>query len=88
MWEKGKILAACMFAMAWWSVFYPELCFAEGSCEMVQTAETGKEDGHVTALQDGETDIVSGLLHAEDDEIVISSRLLEWCEERLSDRKE
>ena len=78
MWEKGKMLVACMFAMAWWGIFYPELCFAEGTCETVQTAEA----------QNGEEDAFSGILRAGDDEIVISSRLLEWCEEKLFDSKE
>lgn len=76
MWKKGRMLMACMFAAVWWSVFYPELCFAEGTCEAVQTAETENEAGQ------------TGILRADEDEIVISSRLLEWCEEKLFDRKE
>lgn len=101
MWKKGRMLAACMFALAWWSVFYPELCFAEGTCETVQTPETESAAGSTEILQGSETggteqgvsaqngnaDAASGILKAGDDEIVISSRLLEWCEERLSDRK-
>jgi len=95
MWKKGKMLAACMFAMAWWSIFYPELCFADGTCETVQTAEeknavgqTADKTGKGALIQNGGTNRASGILQAENDEIVISSRLLEWCEEKLLDRKE
>lgn len=97
MWEKGRVLAACMFAAAWWSIFYPELCFSEGTCETVWS-ETAEEEAGQTAVLQGreageagqgaETDTASGIMRAKDDEIVISSRLFEWCEERLFDRKE
>lgn len=97
MWEKGKMLAACVFALAWWSIFYPELCFAEGTFETMQTAETEVTAAETVIWQDQEvdetgqsaaTDKTSGFLRARDDEVVISSRLLEWCEERLSAKKE
>lgn len=97
MWKKGKMLAVCMFAMAWWSVFYPELCFTEETCEVVQTAKAEEEAGPGviprggeagTSAQGSEDDTASGILWAGDDEVVISSRLLEWCGERLFDRKE
>lgn len=97
MWEKIRMLAVCMFAMAWWSVFYPELCFTEETCEMVQTVETEKMAGQTAAVQEGEAGaaaqsreagMTSGVLRASDNDVVISSRLLEWCEERLFDRKE
>lgn len=97
MWEKGKMLAACVFALAWWSIFYPELCFAEGTFETMQTAETEVTAAETVIWQDQEadetgqsaaTDKTSSFLRARDDEVVISSRLLEWCEERLSAKKE
>lgn len=100
MWKQGKMLAVCMFALAWWSIFYPELCFAEGTCEAVLTAETERPDGQAALqsreadegggsvmTQNIEADMASGILYADDDEIVISSRFLEWCEERLLDTK-
>lgn len=101
MWKQGRMLAACMLALAWWSIFYPELCFAEGTCEAVLTAETERTDGQAAVLLGRETDesggsvsaqstgadAASGILYADDDEIVISSRFLEWCEERLLDAK-
>jgi len=54
MWNRTKALAVCMFAVAWWGVFYPELCFTEETCEAVQTGETvsaagGKDDGETAA---------------------------------------
>lgn len=102
MWKKGRMLAACMFAMAWWSIFYPELCFAEGTYETMQNAETEQGAGQTAVLLEQEADeagtnvnaqdagmnTASGILRAKDDEIVISSRLFEWCEEKLFDRKE
>lgn len=97
MWKKGRMLAACISAMAWWSVFYPELCFTEETCEMVQTAQmegvagkTAIPQGSEAAMlaQSGEADVVSGILRAGDDEVVISSRFLEWCEEKLFVKKE
>lgn len=90
-----------MFAAAWWSLFYPELCFTEGTCETVQTVETQQAAGQTAVTQSREADetgkgvlaqdsglnMASGIMRAEDDEIVISSRLLDWFEERLSDKK-
>ena len=90
-----------MFAAAWWSLFYPELCFTEETCETVQTVDTGQatgqtavsqsreaeETGRSVPAQDAGLNMVSGIMRAEDDEIVISSRLLDWFEERLSDNK-
>ncbi len=75
--KKGKTLAACLFAAVWWGIFYPELCFTEETCEAVVTAETQTEDmsGQIGAAE---------IWDASGDEIVISSRFLEWCEEKLA----
>ena len=54
MWKKGRTLAACVLAAAWWSLFYPELCFTEETCRVVQTAEEGT-DGRNEATPDGKT---------------------------------
>ena len=75
--KKGKTMAACLFAAVWWGIFYPELCFTEETCEAVVTAETQKED---MSVQIGAAEIWD----ASGDEIVISSRFLEWCEEKLA----
>lgn len=102
MWEKIKMLTACVCAAAWWSVFYPELCFTEETCQLVQTAETENEavdfgmaktaeagkNGQDAAVQGGQTDTAAGILWAGDGEVVIRSRFLEWCEETLLEKKE
>ncbi len=91
MWNKGKTLAVCMFAAAWWGVFYPELYFTEETCEEIQMAEAdmaaekfecGETDGAVRKIEAGEVWQASG------DSLVISSRFLEWCEEHLRAGKE
>lgn len=75
--KKGKTMAAFLFAAVWWGIFYPELCFTEETCEAVVTAETQTEDmsGQIGAAE---------IWDASGDEIVISSRFLEWCEEKLA----
>lgn len=72
MWKKGKTLVACMFAAAWWGIFYPELCFTEETCEVIQSGEAQTE-----AIE------AEKVWRASGKELVISSRLLEWCEEIL-----
>ncbi len=75
--KNVKRLAVCLFAAVWWGIFYPELCFTEETCEAVVTAETQTEDmsGQIGAAE---------IWDASGDEIVISSRFLEWCEEKLA----
>ncbi len=75
MWKKGKTLAVCMFAMAWWGVFYPELCFTEETCEAVRMGESEAGAGQIDAEE---------IWWADSGEIVISSKFLEWCKEHLS----
>lgn len=72
MWKRSKSLAACIFAAAWWGIFYPELCFSEDTCAVVQTEKVDAAD----------------VWYASGDEIVIRSRLWEWCEENLFDKPE
>ena len=72
-------------AAVWWLVFYPELSFIDGTYELVLTEhekqikwiDGSDSDIDLTADISGE-DLLSGLLHAGKDEIVIESRLLEW----------
>lgn len=79
--KKARALAACLFAAVWWGIFYPELCFTEETCEAVISDEKQTESmpGETTAAE---------VWGASGDEIVISSRFLEWCEEKLSLRKD
>ena len=71
------VLAQALLFLALWGIFYPELCFTEETCEAVVTAETQTEDmsGQIGAAE---------IWDASGDEIVISSRFLEWCEEKLA----
>lgn len=82
MWKWSKSLAACVFAAAWWGIFYPELCFSDGTCAAVQTENIQNENGQ---SQPKEID-AAAVWRASGDEIVIGSRLWEWCEENLFGR--
>lgn len=75
--NRGKKLAVCLFAAVWWGIFYPELCFTEQTCEAV-TADGTQTDGMP------EETMAAKVWDASGDEIVISSRFLEWCEKNLT----
>ncbi len=93
MWKISKRLAACMFATAWWGIFYPELCFSEDTCAVVQIEETQGENeeaqgqnGRVQNRSDrrrsrSEEIDAADIWQASGDRIVIRSKLWEWCEE-------
>lgn len=68
-------LAAVMFALTWWGVLYPELCFTEGTYEQIIVVD-GQE---IVSEQTEYMDILS----ATGDEVVVRSRFLEWLEEKL-----
>lgn len=72
MWKMSKRLAVCVFAAAWWGIFYPELCFSEDTCAVVWTETVEKINA-------------ADVWRASGDEIVIRSRFWEWCEENLFD---
>lgn len=79
-----KILAI-LGAAVWWAVFYPELSFIDGTYQLVltgyekQTDRMGESDSDMDLNVDiSKEDMLSGLLRAGKDEIVIESRLLEW----------
>ncbi|MCM1268972.1 MAG: hypothetical protein NC302_13805 [Bacteroidales bacterium] len=76
MWKWSKSLAACVFAAAWWGIFYPELCFSEETCAVVRTEDAQSRTEEIDA---------AAVWRASGDEIVIGSRLWEWCEENLFD---
>lgn len=77
--RKGRKLAVCLFAAVWWGIFYPELCFTEQTCEAV-TADGTQTGGVPEEIEAAKVWGASG------DEIVIGSRFLEWCEEKLASR--
>ena len=77
MWKKGRAFAACVLAIAWWSVFYPELCFTQETCEVI--SDGGMQTEEIDAAE---------IWRSSGEELVISSRLLEWCEKNLGVEKE
>ena len=74
MWRKGRTFAACVLATAWWGVFYPELCFTQDTCEAVSGMETQAEMEEIDVRE---------VWRSSGEELVISSRLLEWWEKNL-----
>lgn len=69
-----RAAATGVFALVWWGLLYPELCFTEDTFQLV-TVTDGKESvAEDVACKD--------ILEAAGDEIVIGSRLLEWLEEK------
>lgn len=69
-----RALVTGIFALAWWGILYPELCFTQDTCQQI-VIENGEEK--VVAEAD-----YRDILAADEDEIVIKSRLMEWLEEQ------
>lgn len=76
MWNKWRTLAVSVFAVAWWGILYPELCFTEETFEQVVVTE---EFQGMT-----QQEIYGHLLKASGDEVVIKSRFLEWYQENVA----
>lgn len=76
MWKMSKTLAVCMLAAVWWGIFYPELLFSEETCALIGTKSLQDEDCS------GEID-AADIWRASGDEVVVSSRFLEWWEEHF-----
>lgn len=97
MWKMSKSLAACVFAAVWWGIFYPELCFSEETCALVQTENAQDESTETQSQTESGRNRSEGcwsgfekidaadVWRASGDEIKIRSRLWEWCEENLFD---
>lgn len=88
MWKMSKSLTACVLAAAWWGIFYPELCFLPETCEIVWDVDGSDADEEIQEAADdtqncGQKIDAAAVWRASGNEIVISSRLLEWCEEKL-----
>lgn len=69
-----RALVTGIFALAWWGILYPELCFTQDTCQQV-------------IIENGEKKVVDevdyrDILTADEDKIVIGSRLIEWLEEQ------
>lgn len=65
-----------MFALVWWGILYPELCFTEDTYTQVTIVE-----GEEVVVEQPD---IRGILSASEDEIVVRSRFLEWLEERMT----
>lgn len=76
MWNRIRSLAVTVFAVAWWGILYPELCFTEETFEQVIVTEACQE---MT-----QQEVYEHLLAASGDEIVIKSRFLEWLDEKIA----
>ena len=66
-----------MFALAWWGILYPELCFTDSTYTQV-IVEDGQE------IEAEEQPDCLDFLRAEVDGIVIRSRLLEWLGQKIN----
>ena len=64
------------FALAWWGILYPELCFTDSTYTQVIVVDGQEIEVEQSDYRD--------FLQAEGDEIVIKSRLLEWIEQKIS----
>lgn len=66
-----------MFALAWWGILYPELCFTDSTYTQVIV-----EDGQEIEAEDQPD--YRDFLRAADEGIVIRSRLLEWIGQKIN----
>lgn len=71
-----RTVTAGVFALTWWGILYPELCFSDNTYTQVDVA-SGQE------TENGQSDY-RDILNASGDEIVIKSRLLEWIEQKVN----
>lgn len=88
--QRNRIAAAGVMALVWWCVFYPELCFPQDTYEVVYDVDdigeidTDIENNIENSIENNiAIDIATEknypqILQAEDDQIVIGSRVLEW----------
>lgn len=64
-----------MSAFVWWFLLYPELCFPQDTYEIVCELPDEEED----CLEE---DIYGQLITADDGQIIIKSKLLEWLKKK------
>ena len=65
-------IAAGVFAFVWWGVLYPELCFPQDTFDIVYEMEEEEIS---------EDDMCRRLLWADEEQIIVSSRLLQWIKQ-------
>ena len=68
--------AAGVFALVWWGLLYPELCFTENTYEQVIIVNGEEVEAKQADYQD--------VLGASGDQIVVKIRLWEWLEQKIS----
>ena len=89
--QRNRIVATGIMVFVWWCVFYPELCFPQDTYEVIyDTEDVGKIENDIENNKyDNNADTANiasavieenypGILQADDEQIVIGSRLLEW----------
>lgn len=67
-------IAAWTFTLLWWGVLYPELCFPKDTYEVLYETE-----GEQEAVS--EEEICNQLLHADEEQVIVKSRLFEWLKQ-------
>ena len=65
-------IAAGTLAFVWWSVLYPELCFPQDTYDIMYEMEEEEISGD---------EMCRRLLGADEEQIIVSSRLLEWIKQ-------
>lgn len=86
--QRNRIAVVGVMALVWWCVFYPELCFPWDTYEVVYDVDDAGniENEAENNIDDNIADTANivieedypQILQADDEQIVIGSRLLEW----------
>lgn len=75
---KREWVLLALLTLGWWSIFYPELCFTEATCQIVQESEGNTVCREKEALQPTEFLLEdTGKM-----EVRVTSRLGEWIIEK------
>lgn len=71
-----RTAALSVFALTWWGILYPELCFSDNTYAQVDVVDGQEIETEQSDYRD--------ILNATGDEIVIKSRLFEWIEQKIN----
>ena len=71
-----RMAAVSVFALTWWGILYPELCFSDNTYAQVDVVDGQEIETEQSDYRD--------ILNASGDEIVIKSRLFEWIEQKIN----
>ena len=72
-----RMAAVSVFALTWWGILYPELCFSDNTYAQVDVVDGQEIETEQSDYRD--------ILNASGDELVIKSRLFEWIEQKIND---